>query len=498
MNGVSPSMDARLHFDQVLLIHPLGYSGEIAKYDISRMANIMPPLGLASIAAYLGKNNIDVTIVDCYAKPNSDEFIKDFLKETRPAFIGFSCSSANFYDGIRIAKMAKNVLPGIMVAFGGHHVSALKEKIVDAFPIIDFAIIGEGEETMAQLMGSNGKGVSSIEGLVYRDSEGMACFTGYRSRINDLDALPFPAYEKLNGYPKAYRLPIFNYPSTPNSSCSSSRGCQYRCSYCDRSVFPDGFRYNSAEYLYEHLLYLKTRFGIRHINFYDDHFTLYKKRVEDFTRLLIDHPIGITFNCAARAEHIDFGLLQQMKAAGCWMISLGIESGDKELLAQHRNNVNLDLVAEKVHLIKKAGIRAKGLMMMGLPGETEQSVKKSMKYIFSLPVDEINISKFVPFPGSQLYENIHDYGTFEEDWEKMDCMHFQFTPKGMSKEELERLFKMFYKKYFLRPKTLLNYVTMLWRSPDSWIRFLCNLPSFVKFAHSDKRLNVPPVHSQNS
>ena len=84
----------------------------------------------------------------------------------------------------------------------------------------------------------------------------------------------------------------------------------------------------------------------------------------------------MTFNCASRAEHIDFGLLQQMKAAGCWMISLGIESGDKELLAQHRNNVNLDLVAEKVHLIKKAGIRAKGLMMMGLPGETESEREK--------------------------------------------------------------------------------------------------------------------------
>jgi anaerobic magnesium-protoporphyrin IX monomethyl ester cyclase len=111
MNGASPSKDARLRYDQVLLIHPLGYSGEIAKYDISRMANIMPPLGLASIAAYLGKNNIDVTIVDCYAKPDSDEFIKDFLKETRPAFIGLSCSSANFYDDQgRVRKTLQDVL----------------------------------------------------------------------------------------------------------------------------------------------------------------------------------------------------------------------------------------------------------------------------------------------------------------------------------------------------------------------------------------------------
>jgi radical SAM superfamily enzyme YgiQ (UPF0313 family) len=489
-------MKKRLHCNQVLLVHPLGYRGELANYDISRIANIMPPLGLASIAAYLGNKNIEVTIIDCYAKPDSYAFIKDHLNTVKPAFIGLSCSTANFLDGTRIAAMAKNILPEIMVVFGGHHVSALKEKVIEAFPVIDFAVVGEGEETMANIVATQGENASSIKGLAYKDIGGIAHFTGYRPTIEDLDILPFPAYEKLSGYPRSYRLPIFNYPSTPNSSCISSRGCPYHCSYCDRSVFPDGFRYNSAEYLYEHLLYLKTRFGIRHINFYDDHFTLQKKRVQDFTRMMIDRPLGITFNCAVRAEHIDFELLQQMKAAGCWMISLGIESGDENLLSQHRNNVNLNLVAEKIHQIKKAGIRAKGLMMMGLPGETEQSVKKSMEYAFSLPIDEINISKFVPFPGSKLYEHVNDYGTFKEDWEKMDCMHFQFIPIGMTKEKLEKLFKLFYKNYFLRSRTLLNYVTMLWRSPDSWIRFLCNLPSFIKFAHTDKRLNVPHVDYQ--
>ena len=114
--------------------------------------------------------------------------------------------------------------------------------------------------------------------------EGNPLFNGYRAKSIELDTLPFPAYEKLDGYPQAYQLPIFNYPRVPNSSCISSRGCPYACSYCDRSVFRNSFRYNSAEYLYEHLKYLKDRFHIRHINFYDDQFTFNRKRVEAFTR----------------------------------------------------------------------------------------------------------------------------------------------------------------------------------------------------------------------
>ncbi|NTU60608.1 MAG: radical SAM protein, partial [Deltaproteobacteria bacterium] len=286
----------------------------------------------------------------------------------------------------------------------------------------------------------------------------------------------------------AYKLPIFNYPRAPSTSCISSRGCPYACSYCDRSVFRRSFRFNSAQYLYEHLRYLKERFGVRHVNFYDDQFTFHRKRVEEFTRLMVDRPLGVTFNCAVRAEHVDLDLLRQMRAAGCWMVSLGIETGDEELLAQHRQNANLDLLAEKIRLIKKAGIRTKGLLMIGLPGESEESVRKSMKYVFSLPVDDFNLAKFTPFPGSPVYERIRDLGEFDEDWAKMDCMHFQFIPKGMTKERLEVLFHEFYKAHFMRPRIGLSYLAMLWKSPDSWLRFVRNLWKFIQFARTDRRL----------
>ncbi|HBT82653.1 MAG: B12-binding domain-containing radical SAM protein [Desulfuromonadales bacterium GWD2_61_12] len=479
---------AELNNDTILLVHPLGYKASAAAADISRLANIMPPLGLASIAAWLEqKRGLKAEIIDCYADPsNADRLIVERLHTLRPGYIGFSCTTSSFLDGVRLAALAKSELPGIRAVFGGAHVSALKEQVLERFPAVDYVVVGEGEETLAELMLAKG---AAVPGLVLRAADGTVRFTGHRAGALELDSLPFPAYEKLAGYPQAYQLPLFNYPKAPNTSCISSRGCPYACSYCDRSVFRRTFRWNSAGYLYAHLKYLRERFGIRHINFYDDQFTFQRKRVEEFCRLMIEQPLGMTFNCAVRAEHVDLELLQLMKAAGCWMVSLGIETGDPELLAKHRQNPDLDMLADKIRLIKRAGIRTKGLLMMGLPGESEESIKRSMEYVFSLPIDDFNLAKFTPFPGTPIYENVHEQGTFDEDWAKMDCMHFQFVPHGMTRERLEELFTLFYKSHFQRPRVLLGYVAMLWKSPDSWRRFAGNLGSFLRFARSSQRID---------
>ena len=476
-----------LNHKKILLVHPLGYRADAASHDISRVANIMPPLGLASIAAYLEQRGSSAEIIDCYARPDSDKAIRDYLLAEKPAFIGLSCTTSSFLDGIRIAEMARQAVPGIKTVFGGPHVSALKEQLFPRFPALDISVIGEGEQTMAELMAMGHDDPASVKGIIYRDGSDIRN-TGFRDQALVLDDLPFPAYEKLKGFPHSYMLPIFNYPHTPNTSCISSRGCPYACTYCDRSVFRRSFRYNSATYLYEHLKYLRERFGIRHINFYDDQFTFNRKRVEEFTGMMIDRPLGMTFNCAVRAEHIDTELVTRMRKAGCWMMSLGIETGDEELLAQHRQNADLDHLAGKIRMIKDAGLRTKGLLMIGLPGENEESIRRSMEYVFSLPIDDFNLAKFTPFPGSPIYDNIHELGEFDEDWEKMDCMNFQFVTKGMTRERLEELFTEFYTRHFKRPKVLWGYVTMLWRSPDSWIRFFRNLPSFLKFTRTSTRL----------
>lgn len=479
-----------LNSKKILLVHPLGYRKEVAGKDISRIASIIPPIGLAGIAAYLEKRGIDASIIDCYARPDSDSLIRSYLQSKNPAFIGLSCTTSTFLDGIRTANLAKSILPGIKTVFGGAHVSALKERILKDFPVIDFTVIGEGEEALAELMEKNGEDISSVPGVIYREKENEIRYTGRRSTTLDLDKLPFPSYEKLEGFPSAYKAPLFSYPKAPSSSCVTSRGCPYACTYCDRSVFGRSFRYNSAEYMHEHVNYLNARFGVRHIIFYDDQFTFNRERIVSFAKMMINRPNKISFNCVARAEHIDYELLLMLKEAGCWMISLGVETGDENLLAQHRQNANLSMLSEKLHLIKKAGIRSKGLFMMGLPGETEEGIRKSMEYLLSNPIDELNIAKFTPFPGSPIYEKIHELGGFNEDWDKMDCMNFLFIPEGMTKEQLENNFKLFYRKHFMRLEILLGYTSMIWRSTDSWKRVILNLPGFFRFVRSSKRIGT--------
>ena len=476
------SMDTR----HVLLVHPLGYDVRAADRDISRMANLMPPLGLASLAAYIEQHGFRAGIVDCFARPDSDQVIADYVQRHRPRFVGATCTTAGFLDAARIFRRVKQLNPDTCCLAGGPHVSALREKIVQDFPEVDYVVVGEGETPLLRLMEANGE-PEGIPGLVYR-KHGQVVFSGFQKNLLDLDSLPLPAYHRIEGFPRQYQLPIFNYPRTPNTSCISSRGCPYQCSYCDRSVFRRTFRYNSADYLYRHLQTLREQFGIRHINFYDDQFTFHRDRVVAFCRRMIEEPLGMTFNCAVRAEHVDPELLALMKRAGCWMISLGIETGDPDLLSQHRQNADLELMRRTIRDIHGTGIRVKGLFMIGLPGETEQSFRRTMEYVFSLPIDDLNVAKFTPFPGSPLYETIHSLGRFEEDWAKMDCMNTVFVPNGMTVEQLESLFLEFYKRYYTRPKTLWNFVSMIWKSPDSWRRFLANAGSFLTFARANRRI----------
>lgn len=472
---------------KILLVHPRGENWTFGEQDMSRIVNIMAPMGLLSLAAWMEQHGHRADIHDCYAFPGEDSRIVSYLGEERPDYIGFSTTTSSFLDGVRLAKKAKDVLPSVKVVFGGVQMSGLRDRLLRDFPVIDYGVVGEGEQTLLELLESGGDSLRNIEGLIFRENDEVV-FTGFRKKLLDMDALPFPAYEKLHGFPESYKLPIFSYPKAPNTTVITSRGCPYFCSYCDRSVFRRTYRANSPEYMMELMTYLHRRFNIQHVNIYDDTFTLKRDRVVRFCDLKIKSGLKMTFNCAARTEQLDFEMLKTMKKAGCWMVSLGIETGDPELLKRHRSYLPaskmdnpLENIRAMVHLIKKAGIRAKGLFMLGLPGETEESIDKSMEYVFSLPLDEFNLSKLTPFPGAPIYNDIHEHGVFEEDWGQMNALNFSFVPKGFTKDRLEERYREFNRRYYSRPKILLNYASMIWKSPDSWKRFWRDLPLFLRF-----------------
>jgi len=204
---------------RVLLVHPLGYNKAHAGGDISRRANIMPPLGLASIAAYLEQKGIGADIIDCFAHPDSDSKIIARIEATQPGLIGLSCTTSGYLDALRIAALAKEKFPWIKTVFGGPHISALKEKILEGDDVVDFAVIGEGEETLAELVKLDGGDPGSIAGLVYRDRDAQVRFSGFRRSAIALDDLPFPAF-LVEEYPTADHLEV---ERTPLSSERSPR-----------------------------------------------------------------------------------------------------------------------------------------------------------------------------------------------------------------------------------------------------------------------------------
>jgi radical SAM superfamily enzyme YgiQ (UPF0313 family) len=472
---------------KILLINPFGSNWVEGMEDHTETAIRMAPIGILSIAAYLAERGHDVAVHDCRGAVTlvGTGDVLSRVTSFKPDLVGFTAVTSGFLNAYRLAEAIKELSPGIIVVFGGVHVSALRGTILASFRAIDFVVTGEGEKAMSEL--ASGAKTATIQGLVYREGAEIRD-NGLRTDLCELDSLPFPAYDKLEGFPQSFEAALFNYPRSPSATIISSRGCPYQCSYCDRSVYRRSFRFNSAEYLYEHMAFLKNRFGIRHVFFYDDLFTFNRERIGKFCRLLREKPLGMTFNCAVRVGHIDDDLLRMLKASGCWMVSLGIESGAPEILARHKTKVNFGEMRTTVKRIQKAGLRAKGLFMMGLPGETEETIRMTTDFITSLELDDMNMTKFTPFPGSPIYKTVRDEGTFVENWELMNCLNFVFVPKGIeSKDRLDDLYKQFIKRFYTGKNWIRKFWPLMFKSPDSTYRMIRNLPTFLKIKNDFER-----------
>lgn len=466
---------------KILFLHPHGSNWLKGMNDITTIFNLMPPLGILSIAAWLEKHGIEVEIIDGYASRESHQAMVDKVIASGCSAVGFSCTTSSFPETDRIATLLKQAAPHIVTILGGAHACTIGEALLDRYPALDYLVLGEGENTMLELVRFGFSGVEKIPGLAYRGPDGRGTASGVRELIKNLDELPFPAYHLLPDFPRLYKLPLFSYPASPNTSIISSRGCPYACSYCDRSVFSRGFRFNSPEYILEHVAMLHRNYGIRHVFFYDDLFTFDRRRVAEFCALKEKKGIRVTYNCIARLEHVDAELLGLLKRSGCWQVNFGIESGDPEVLKKHRTFYGLDDVGQKLMMVKQAGMRVKGLFMVGLPGEDEAAIRRTIDYALSLPLDEINVTKFTPFPGAPVYKTIREFGEFDENWELMNCINTVFVPNGMTRQQIDDLYDEFIRRFYHRNRITLGYASMLWKSPHSVYSFLIHLPKILAF-----------------
>lgn len=416
---------------------------------------VMPGLGLLYIASILRENNFDVRILDSEGLSLTFKQTVERVKNESPDVIGITSTNMSIVSCLKLVKVLKGILKDTLIFIGGPHVTAVPEETLKSEPSLDACFLGDSELTFLKAVkniNENKLFYDNNNGIVYRRDSSIIRLQK-KGHFKDLDKLPFPAWDLLELFPKRYRPPFHSYHKLPLANIVTTRGCPMLCTFCDRSVFGDKLISHSNEYVVEMIQKLVSDFGIREISIKDDMFTFSKKRVLEFCELLQKKNINISWNCNARVNSVDLTMLKAMKKSGCWLISYGIESGSEKMLSKMDKRITKNQVVSALKMTREVGIASKGFFMTGIPGETKETVDETLCFIKTLPLDEISINYFTPFPGTKLYNEAVEDG-FKPDYQKMNMQELVYCPSTIHHKDLKAAMKKIIYTFYLNPKKL--------------------------------------------
>ncbi len=446
---------------RILLIHPphdLMRSDRPINYDL----DTSQPLGLGYIAAALEQAGHSVRVIDAKVEKLTSGAIAGKVVEFAPQVVGIGAYTADYCVAEELAKEIKS-RGNYTIIIGGRHVSALPEETMQA-GCFDFGVIGEGEKTTVELVNAISAGVPEaflqINGIIFRNGADLVR-TPPRAYIDDLDSLSFPARHLFPPL-KRYNRVLSSFQPPRKVCILTSRGCCYRCTFCDHAVFGNRIRFRSINNVLDEIEILKRQHGVRNVNIVDELFTLYPERVEQFCCGLKQRNIKITWTCFARVDQVTPKMLKLMCQAGCWMIGYGIESGDQKVLDTIKKDVVLEKVEPALRWTSQAGIITLGYFIFGLPGDNAESMRKSLILADKLSFDRVGFSVAQPYPGSELYKTALALGQIRKDVEFRHYHNYCFPEKlayiaqGLDPEALRRAVEGGLRDFYLRPRYLLR------------------------------------------
>ena len=380
--------------------------------------------------------------------------VRKSIEEFNPSVIGLTVKSQNFTSGTIVAKIAKKINPEIKIIVGGAH-STMNGTTVFECKNIDFACIGEGENTISDLINAleNNTDLNLVDGIKFRENNKIIT-TKPRAYIDDLDTLDFA----LTTAPKVLKN-FDNYPKRAFGYVFGSRGCPYACTFCEsKAMWTRKVRYRSPENIISELKQM-YEFGIRQVNFDDDTFGISKKNIKIINDLLEKELPEMTYTCETVVQLAKDGeVVKDMKRGGCTGTYVGIESGNNEMLKSKKKTQTTDECVQAIRNLQKHGIDSHAFIMVGFPNETEETFKQTMDFIPKLRPDNIIFSVFTPYPGSDLFYQCQKDGIIDGEFDLSIYNHQSplncFT-KNISKErfyELRREADKFVDKYNQKAK----------------------------------------------
>jgi radical SAM superfamily enzyme YgiQ (UPF0313 family) len=443
-------------------------------YDFVRqITNRSPSLGLLHLAAQARLDGYQPAIIESDIENLSASQVADRIIQAKPRYVGITLFTVGVWHAVEIARKVKCALPETLIFVGGPHISSMGIETMQRFQAFDIAVVNEGEQVLSELLPilDQGKKPFSVKGIIYR--VGNQIMATPKAAFNKkLDDLPMPAWDLLPQFPKAYLPAIYDYPRGPVATIAASRGCPFHCEFCDTSTFGAHLRTYSPETLFNMMKHLHKTYGIRHIMFVDDLFVASRIRVLKLCDLILESHFKITWSCTARVDTVKPDVLKRMKAAGCWEISFGLETGSNELLEKMKKAVRVEKSEQAIKWTYEAGIRAKGLFMLGYPGETHDTIQMTKALVKRLPLTTMHLSKFTPYPGSAIYRRLYGTNIKDEHWDRMNGMNFLWTPDGFTVAELDQAYKKLLLSFYQRPEIRLKYALLSISYPQHLLRLM--------------------------
>lgn len=419
-----------------------------------------PPLGIATIAAYVEQQGYSVKILDAFALGYSFDQIEEEVKKIQPRVILVGSMTASHKAALQIMGRAKQQNPELIVICGGPHVTNLPESTIMK-PYVDYLVINEGEETTLELLDAVFKKKNippkDIKGIIYKEN-GVMKSTEKRPFIVKLDNVPMPAYHLLPM--DAYKAYGWLDEGRKFSTMITSRGCPFKCSFCISSKnFMHWWRPRSAEKVFEEIHLLYNKYGIRHIYFQDDEFLVDHNRIKKLADMITENKLDLIWECLSRVNHIDEDLLKDMARSGCKSVLYGIETGYEDGFKKINKPITLEMVERAVHLTQKYGIMVKATFIIGFPWESEKEIKQTIRFAKKLNADITFINTLNPYPGSYIYQEIVDNNLFVgvgDNWEHH--ISHGTTPviktKHLTDKQLQYWTGRAYLSVYMRPKFL--------------------------------------------
>jgi len=463
--------------------------------SIKYVLNIIPPLGLAYLAAVLEKNGFEVKIIDCTIEISFKEISKTIVYE-KPHIIGITSTTASFESAKFVVKRIKEFLPRIIIVIGGAHVSAMPYETMES-NYFDIGVLGEGEETFLELVQHIARdGISdlgAIKGLIFKEN-GKFAITPKREFIKNLDGIPYPARHLLPPLSR-YKPTPASYRRLPLGIMITSRGCPHQCTFCDRAVFGNIYRQRSTDNVLNETEELIHKYGAKEIRFFDDCFTLDKDRAYKICEGFKERRLKVPWTCLTTVSSITKDLLKEMKSAGCWQVLFGLESADKGMLTLLRKGNTLEQNINAVTWAKQAGLSVRADFIVGTPGETEESLKKTLGFAMRMKLDYAHFNKFVPYPGTELYRSLIGEGynfAFGKGCSITDNTAFLYTPLTLNKSYYMNFINYAHKKFYLRPEYILKRLFSI----RSWNELQGQIRGFLSIALLKKKELYKPNLSE--